>query len=55
MMNDRLILKNCSEVVDLVCLKGLVHPKMKIIPYFPHPQVILWLSSFSQTQSELFI
>ncbi len=36
----------------LLCdFKGIVHPKMKMTPWFTHPQAILgvWLSSFSQS------
>jgi len=38
-------------------IKGLVHPKMKIIQLFAHPQAILgvtWLSLFSQIWSEIY-
>jgi len=47
------VIKMCSNIC--VVFKGKVHLKIKLIPYFTHPQAILGvhiLFSFSLTQSE---
>ncbi len=39
------------------CLKGIVHPKMKILSSFTHPQVVpkvVWMSLFCWTQRKIF-
>jgi len=35
-------------------LKGIVHPKMKISPWFTHSKAILWHFSFRRIQRELY-
>jgi len=37
---------NCKCMCVMLYLKGLVHPKMKIIQFFTHPQAILGVYDF---------